>query len=119
MRKRPALQISEFTPEERLQYHQERSARPMEELKTWIDKVFPTKLAEPNSKLGAGVKYMQKHSKGLTAFLRHPGAPLDNNILEQQLRIPVLNRKNFLFTAFENLRRPILIKKISNFIHGQ
>ncbi|MBK9038318.1 MAG: transposase [Bdellovibrionales bacterium] len=65
----------------------------MGELKTWIDKVFPNKLAEPNSKLGAGVKYMQKHWKGLTAFLRHPGAPIDNNILEQQLRTPVLNRK--------------------------
>jgi hypothetical protein len=73
----------------------------MGELKNWIDKVFPNKLAEPNSKLGAGVKYMQKHWKGLTAFLRHPGAPLDNNILEQQLRVPVLNRKNFLFFKSE------------------
>lgn len=90
-----------LSPEARLQYHQERSAQPMGELKTWIDKVFPNKLAEPNSKLGAGVKYMQKHWTGFTAFLRHPGAPLDNNILEQQLRIPVLNRKNFLFFKSE------------------
>ncbi|MBK9039627.1 MAG: transposase [Bdellovibrionales bacterium] len=33
-----------LSPEERLQYHQEKSAQPMGELKTWIDKVFPNKL---------------------------------------------------------------------------
>ncbi|MBK9038904.1 MAG: transposase [Bdellovibrionales bacterium] len=55
-----------------------------------VDK-FSQQTRWPNSKLGAGVKYMQKHWKGLTAFLRTQG-PIDNNILEQQL-LPLLNRK--------------------------
>lgn len=38
-----------------------------------------------------------RHWKGLTAFLRQPGAPLDNNICEQALKRAVLHRKNALF----------------------
>ena len=30
-------------------------------------------------------------------FLREPGVPLDNNIVEQALKIAILNRKNALF----------------------
>jgi hypothetical protein len=86
-----------YTAEQRLAYHQEHSKPVMEQLKKWLDKAFVDKKVEPNSKLGMGIKYMQRHWKGLTAFLHHLGAPLDNNILEQQLRVPVLNRKNWLF----------------------
>jgi hypothetical protein len=38
-----------------------------------------------------------RHWTGLTAFLRHAGAPLDNNICEQALKRAVLHRKNALF----------------------
>ena len=86
-----------FSAKERLAYHQENSAPVMDELKLWLSQAFTEKLVEPNSTLGKGVKYMQRHWKGLSAFLRHQGAPLDTNILEQQLRVPVLNRKNWLF----------------------
>ena len=82
---------------ERLIYHQEKSAKIMDELKKWLDAAFKDKKIEPNSSLGKGIKYMQRHWKGLTAFLHYVGASLDNNILEQQLRVPVLNRKNWLF----------------------
>jgi len=82
---------------ERLKYHQNNSKQLMDELKSYIDSLFVDKKVEPNSELGKGIKYLQKHWQGLTAFLRHEGAPLDNNIIEQQLRIPVLNRKNWLF----------------------
>ena len=82
---------------ERLAYHQENSGPLMKDLKLWMEKSFKKKLVEPNSSLGKGIKYMQKHWKGLTAFLKHSGAPLDNNLLERQFRVPVLNRKNWLF----------------------
>lgn len=82
---------------ERLEYHKKHSSPAMNELKKWLDGAFSDKKVEPNSSLGKGIKYMQRHWKGLTAFLQHPGAPLDNNIIEQQLRVPVLNRKNWLF----------------------
>ena len=86
-----------MSPNERLNYHQINSGPVMKELKTWMEKAFQKKIVEPNSSLGKGIKYMQRHWKGLTAFLRHMGAPLDNNILEQQFRVPVLNRKNWMF----------------------
>jgi hypothetical protein len=43
------------------------------------------------------ITYLLRHWKGLTAFLRHAGAPLDNNICEQALKRAVLHRKNALF----------------------
>jgi transposase len=51
----------------------------------------------PNSGLGKAITYLLRHWKGLTAFLRHAGAPLDNNICEQALKRAVLHRKNALF----------------------
>jgi hypothetical protein len=35
---------------------------------------------EPNSGLGKAITYLLRHWKGLTAFLREAGAPLDNNV---------------------------------------
>jgi hypothetical protein len=52
-----------------------------------------------NSGLGKAITYLLRHWKGLTAFLRHAGAPLDNNICEQALKRAVLHRKNALFYA--------------------
>jgi Transposase IS66 family len=34
---------------------------------------------EPNSNLGKAIKYYLKNYPGLSAFLRHGAAPLDNN----------------------------------------
>ena len=86
-----------LSPEERLLLHQEKSAPAMAKLKEWCEKVFEEKKVEPNSMLGNAIKYMLKHWDGLTCFLRVPGAPLDNNILERELRQAVLNRKNWYF----------------------
>ena len=88
---------NQYDDKKRLAYHREKSQQPMQELKTWLDDAFTSKKVEPNSTLGKGIKYLRKHWKGLTEFLRTLGAPLDNNLLEQQLRTPVLNRKNWLF----------------------
>jgi transposase len=38
---------------------------------------------------------MRVHWAGLTAFLEHPGLPLDNNAAERALRPAVVGRKNF------------------------
>ena len=54
-------------------------------------------LVEPNSGLGKAITYFLRHWKGLTAFLRDAGAPLDNNICERALKRAVLHRKNALF----------------------
>src|SRR5205823_284418 len=55
------------------------------------------KRVEVNSGLGKAIKYLQNHWTKLTLFLRHAGAPLDNNICERALKKIVLHRKNALF----------------------
>ena len=69
----------------------------MDELSQWFNAQFQDKKVEPNSGLGKAIKYMQKHWKELTLFLREPGAPLDNNLCEQALKKAILHRKNALF----------------------
>src|SRR5262245_16451760 len=84
-------------PEERLRLHQEHSAPVMKQLHMWLEAQVNEHKAEPNSGLGKAITYLLRHWKGLTAFLRQAGAPLDNNICEQALKRAVLHRKNALF----------------------
>ena len=86
-----------LSAEDRLKLHQKQSGPVMEQLHAWLDAQFAEKKTEPNSSLGKAITYLLRHWKGLTAFLRHAGAPLDNNICEQALKRAVLHRKNALF----------------------
>ena len=52
----------------------------------------------PRSMLGKAIKYMKKHWGKLTAFLYDGRLRIDNNYTEQQIRLPKLGFKNFLFT---------------------
>lgn len=90
-----------MTPDQRLTYHQENSTESMEELKAWLDQHIEQKTVEPNSSLGDAIYYMFNHWENLTAFLRIPGAPLDNNICERALKKAILHRKNSLFFKSE------------------
>ena len=84
-------------PEERLQFHQERSGPVMEQLHWWLEAQFAEHKTEPNSGLGKAIAYLLRHWRPLTLFLRQAGAPLDNNIVERALKRAVLHRKNALF----------------------
>jgi transposase len=86
-----------LSAEDRLKLHQKQSGPVMEQLHAWLEAQFAEKKTEPNSGLGKAITYLLRHWKGLTAFLRHAGAPLDNNICEQALKRAVLHRKNALF----------------------
>src|ERR1044072_5649909 len=52
---------------------------------------------EPNSGLGKAITYLLNHWTKLTLFLRQPGSPIDNNIVERSLKKAILNRRNALF----------------------
>jgi transposase len=82
---------------ERLKYHQKKSAPLMRKLRRWGLKCFYLKKVEPNDSLGQALQYMFNHWEKLTQFLRVPGAPLDNNIVERLLKTAILHRKNALF----------------------
>ncbi|MBI3683697.1 MAG: IS66 family transposase [Acidobacteria bacterium] len=84
-------------PGERLLYHQQHSGAPMERIECWMAQQLDEHRVEPNGALGEAMRYMRKHWKELTLFLRTAGAPLDNNITEQCLNRAILHRKNALF----------------------
>ncbi|MEA1052677.1 transposase [Lamprobacter modestohalophilus] len=69
----------------------------MASLKRWMQQQFDEKQVEPNSRLGQAFNYMLKRWAALTGFLRIPGAPLDNNPVEQVLKLSVRYRNNSLF----------------------
>jgi transposase len=87
----------QLSPEDRLQFHQQHSQPLMAALRAWMEAQFAQHVIEPNSGLGKAITYFLRHWKGLTAFLRDAGAPLDNNLCERALKRAVLHRKNALF----------------------
>ena len=88
---------AQLSPPDRLRFHQQHSEPLMKTLREWMEAQFAQHLVEPNSGLGKAITYFLRHWKGLTAFLRDAGAPLDNNICERALKRAVLHRKNALF----------------------
>jgi transposase len=88
---------AQLSPQERLVFHQHHSQPVMKTLHEWLEAQFAQHLVEPNSGLGKAITYFLRHWKGLTAFLREAGAPVDNNLCERGLKRAVLHRKNALF----------------------
>ena len=88
--------------EQRLTYHQKHSGALMEDLQVWLQEQLDEHRVEPNSSLGKAFKYTLKHWHELTQFLRVPGAPLDNNIIERGLKMAIRVRKNSLFYGTEH-----------------
>lgn len=86
-----------MSADERLTFHQEHSKPLMDGLEAWMKEQFEQRLVEPNSGLGEAIKYMQRHWEALTLFLRVPGAPLQNNVVERALKRAIVHRKNSLF----------------------
>jgi transposase len=90
-------QTIDMTDRERLKHHQKHSKPMMDKLYEYLNFLLDEKLVEPNDNLGKAINYMLKHKHELTQFLRVEGVPLDNNDLEQCLKIPIRHRKNSMF----------------------
>ena len=80
----------ELSPEERLRFHQEHSGPLMKTLHDWMEAQLAERKTEPNSGLGKAIRYMLRHWMPLTLFLREPGAPIDNNLVERILKKAIL-----------------------------
>lgn len=91
-----------LSPQERLRLHQSESKPIMDRLQIWLAAQFTDRRVEPNSALGKAISYLLKHWEALTLFLREPGAPLDNNVVERALKKAILHRKNSLFYKTQN-----------------
>jgi transposase len=78
-----------MTPIERMHYHREHSKPLMQQLKAMCVDKIKSKLVEPNSPLWEPLSYIINQWSRLTKFYEEPGVPLDTNVLEQSLIIPV------------------------------
>lgn len=87
----------QLSPDDRLRFHQEHSEPVMKELHEWMKAQLAERRTEPNSGLGKAISYLLNHWTKLTLFLHHPGAPIDNNVVERALKKAILNRRNALF----------------------
>jgi transposase len=83
--------------QERLLYHQEKSAPLMEALRVWLNNQLLYHFVEDHSGLGNGIRYMLRHWNALTQFLRIAGAPIDNSLCEQAIKVAIRHRRNSLF----------------------
>jgi transposase len=65
-------------------------------LKVWLDDMAPKIL--PDSKLGDAVSYTRNQWDYLTRYTEDGSMPIDNNLLERDIRIFATGRKNWLFS---------------------
>ena len=79
----------EMTPEERMAFHAENSLPLMKTLKKMCAAKVVSRLVEPNSKLWEPLTFIINQWPRLTKFCHEPGVPLDTNLVEQILIIPV------------------------------
>ena len=79
----------ELTPVERMLYHQKNSWPLMKKLKAMCEEKVKSKLVEPNSPLWEPLTFIINQWDRLTRFCKMPGVPLDTNLIEQALIMPV------------------------------
>ena len=78
-----------MTPLQRMEFHAKNSLPLMEKLKAMCEAKISSRLVEPNSRLWEPVTFIINQWERLTRFCREPGVPLDTNLVEQTLIIPV------------------------------
>lgn len=83
--------------DERLLYHQKNSLPVMTKLYEWAQKKTELESFEEYSALGKAIKYFIKYYDGLIMFCKVLGAPIDNNRMEEKLKIIIRGRKTSHF----------------------
>jgi hypothetical protein len=78
-----------LSPIDRMLYHREHSLPLMEELKKYCAEKIKSKLVEPNSPLWEPLNFFINQWDRLVQFCMVPGVPLDTNLIEQALIMPV------------------------------
>ena len=86
-----------FSNEERLKFHFEKSYPLMLAMKSRIEQDFHHRKVEPNSGEGKDYQYFLNHFEKLCGFCLVLAAPICNNKSERMLKCIILMRKNSLF----------------------
>lgn len=85
------------TPDHRIhRFRQQHSVPILNALKAWLDDIAPKVL--PDSKLGDAVSYTLNQWEYLTRYTEDGRMPIDNNLLERDIRIFATGRKSWLFS---------------------
>jgi transposase len=79
----------ELSPVERMLYHRQHSKPLLEQLKKMCEEKITSKLVEPSSRLWEPLTFVINQWERLTRFCDVPGVPLDTNLVEQALIMPV------------------------------
>lgn len=87
--------IRERTPDQRLAVRESESVAALSKLRAWVDGTLPK--AKPTSKLGKGLRYIDAHWDGLTAFSGDGRIEIDTNLVENEIRPFAVGRRNWLF----------------------
>jgi transposase len=77
-------------------FRQQHSVPILNALKTWLDDIKPRVL--PDSKIGDAVSYTLNQWEYLTRYTEDGRMPIDNNLLERDIRIFATGRKSWLFS---------------------
>lgn len=77
-------------------FRQQHSVPVLNALKEWLDEIAPKVL--PDSKLGDAVSYTLNQWEYLTRYTEDGRMPIDNNLLERDIRIFATGRKSWLFS---------------------
>ena len=77
-------------------FRQQHSVPVLNALKEWLDQIAPKVL--PDSKLGDAVSYTLNQWEYLTRYTEDGRMPIDNNLLERDIRIFATGRKSWLFS---------------------
>ena len=78
-----------LSPVERMLYHREHSKPLLEQLKKMCEEKLTSKRVEPSSRLWEPLTFILNQWDRLTRFCDVPGVPLDTNLVEQALILPV------------------------------
>jgi len=84
-------------PDKRLSYHKEHSLPVMESIRCWAEGKLVEEEFEEHSAFGKAIGYFLKHYDKLILFCVEPGALIDNNQMEEKLKIVIRGRKTSHF----------------------
>ncbi len=90
-----------YTEEQRLKLRQEKAVPVMAALKSWLDNQYNSNEVLPQSAIGQAIRYALGRWKYQERYLNDGRIEIDNNLVENAIRIVALGRKNYLFAGSE------------------
>lgn len=91
--------MADRSSEERLRVRQQESVPILDQLERRLRETEPT--LRPSSKLAEAIGYVLNRWPAMTRYTQDGRYAIDNNLIERELRPPVIGRKNYLFFGSE------------------